>query len=391
MFFARWFRTYMRHGRSKMMAPGGRAVLWLGAMLSVAAFGRIACADQPLPSAEFRYDFNGPRAPFAIAIDKSRHVWVTDFFNNAVWELDHSGNAINAAFLPAPAGVAIDASGHVWVAARDFVAELDSSDKVIAVFDNLDTPSADFACPQSVRIDSSGHVWVLNQCGNSVTELIPATGTALNFNNSNKPSPNFNFPQAMSIDEAGNLWVANLAGNSVTELDSSGRAIGFFDNTNTRGANFDMPNNIAFDQRGNAWIVNAGTYADLGSLTELNASGGLIKNFNNRNSPGASFDSPQVAAIDNAGRIWVSNLGGSVTELDSNGKAIANLGQPGVGFSQPVGIAIAKDGTIWVANAAFNSPGNGFLTLIAGVAVGPEYFPYGGLWSSQGPQWPGGF
>ena len=316
---------------------------------------------------------------------------MTDFFNNAVWELDHSGNVINATSLRAPAGVAIDASGHVWVAASDFVAELDSSDKVIAVFDNSDTSSADFACPQSVRIDSSGHVWVLNQCGNSVTELIPATGTALNFNNSNNPSPNFNFPQAMSIDKSGNLWVANLAGNSVTELDSSGRAIGFFDNTNTPGANFAMPNSIAFDKRGNAWIVNAGTYADLGSLTELNASGGLIKNFNNRNSPGASFDSPQVAAIDNAGRIWVSNLGGSVTELDSNGKAIANLSQPGVGFSQPVGIAIAKDGTIWVANAAFNSPGNGFLTLIAGVAVGPEYFPYGGLWSSQGPQWPGGF
>jgi streptogramin lyase len=389
--FARWLRTWIYGGRAKMLVPSGRTVLWLGAMLSVAAFARIAYGDQLLPSAGVRYDFNGPRAPFAIAIDRSKHVWVTDFFDNAVWELDNSGNVINATSLPAPAGVAIDASGHVWVAASDFVAELDSSDKVIAVFDNLDTPNADFACPQSVRIDSSGHIWVLNQCGNSVTELIPATGTALNFNNSNDPSPNFNFPQAMSIDKSGNLWVANSAGNSVTELDSSGRAIGFFDNTNTPGANFHLPNSIAFDKRGNAWVVNAGMYPDLGGLTELNASGGLIKNFNNSNSPGANFDIPKFAAIDNAGRIWVSNLGGSVTELDSNGKAIANLSPPSTGFSQPVGIAIARDGTVWVANAAFNSPGNGFLTLIAGVAVGPEYFPYGGLRSPQRPQWPGGF
>jgi hypothetical protein len=65
-------------------------------MLSIAAFGHIAYADQPPPSTEFRYDFNGPRTPFAIAIDKSRHIWVTDFFNNAVWELDHSGKVINA-------------------------------------------------------------------------------------------------------------------------------------------------------------------------------------------------------------------------------------------------------------------------------------------------------
>jgi streptogramin lyase len=376
-----------------MLAHSGWVILlWLGAMLSVAALGSTAYADEQLSRAQISLvNFPVPVAPFAIAIDKFTHVWVTDFFNNAVWELDSSGNVVNATSLASPAGIAIDASGDIWVASDGFVAKLDSSDNVIAIFDNLNTPDADFACPQSIRVASSGNAWVLNQCGNSVTELIPSKSIALNFDNSNSPSPNFNFPQAMAIDKSGNVWVANLGGNSVTELDSSGNAIGFFDNTNPSGAGFDRPNNIAIDKRGNVWVVNASTYPDFGSLTELDGLGRLVKNFNNTNSPGADFDMPQVAAIDDAGHIWVSNLSGSVVELGSSGKVIANFTTPDVKFSQPVGIAIAQNGAVWIANASFSFPGYGFLTLISKVAAGPEYFPYGGLLRSRGPHWPGGF
>ena len=171
---------------------------------------------------------------------------------------------------------------------------------------------------------------------------------------------NFSYPLAVAIDAAGNVWVTNAIGNnhhvlgSVIELNSSGGLSRAFNNTNTRGANFDYPFSVAVDAAGNVWVTNF----EGQSVTELTSSGGLAGDFNNTNTSGANFDFPGGVAIDATGNVWVTNEGTGVTELTSTGALAGNFNNtntPAANFEGPEALAIDAAGNVWVPNLVGNS------------------------------------
>ncbi|HKN01738.1 MAG TPA: NHL repeat-containing protein [Candidatus Binataceae bacterium] len=112
------------------------------------------------------------------------------------------------------------------------------------------------------------------------------------------------------------------------------------------------PQGVAIDAAGNVWVTNLGG----NSVTELTSSGGLAGNFNNSNTPGANFNAPYGVAIDAAGNVWVTNRNGnSVTELTSSGTLAGNFAPSGASFNVPQGVAIDAAGNVWVTNYNGNS------------------------------------
>jgi hypothetical protein len=240
---------------------------------------------------------------------------------------------------------------------------------------NYAPASADFNSPYQIALDAAGNVWVANASGDSVSELIGASGhtTALEF----APSgADLSFPDWLAFDAAGNLWVANLNSNSVSELTAtSNYSTGF--NFAPAGAVLSNPLSIVFDAADNLWVANFGGDSVSELLAGCSSATCTGANFNNSNtgSPGAVFSNPSSIIADVAGNLWITNFtSNSVTELLAGCSSTActganfnssNTGSPGASFAAPLEVEVDGAGNIW----AVNSNGNSLSELPAGCTL----------------------
>ena len=286
-------------------------------------------------------------SPFDIARDASGNIWVPNYNNNTVTELNSSGGTIGTYPVGTqPTGIAIDASGNVWTTnfADNTVTELNSSGTPL-------TTVTVGTSPMGIAIDASGNIWITNNGANTVSKL-NSSGSIIGTYNVGT------VPWDIAIDASGNVWVTNNGAGTVSELSSSGTPI----TTVTVG---NSPWGIAIDSSGNIWVINNGD----NTVTKLTSSGAVIGTYN-------AGSGPWGIAIDASGNIWITDSNNStLTELNSSGNLI---GTYPVGNS-PDGMAIDASGNIWVVNNIDNT-----VTQLLGLTKGPQYFPY------TGPQFPGG-
>lgn len=183
--------------------------------------------------------YDGSAEPSAIALDPSSHVWITDYSNNLLDELDQQGNMVpvsSTTLIDAPSGLAIDANHNKWIANEG---SANNTNGVVEYFDQtsqyafyqIDTPPLS---PQSspiltsVAMDGGGNPWasletaacfgdicigVAALSGTTKNELTGSGYTVDGHQNSAAELAN-----ETAIDSSGNVWVLNTDAESVTEL-----------------------------------------------------------------------------------------------------------------------------------------------------------------------------
>jgi len=141
---------------------------------------------------------------------------------------------------------------------------------------------------------------------------------------------------------------------------------------NYTGGGLSDPFGIAVDGAGNAWVSNQG-----GSVTEISSTGGFLSGTNGYT--GGGLNIPVGIAIDGAGNAWVTNHGAnSVTELSSAGAILSGTnGYTGGGMVSPFGIAIDGSGNAWVTIGDENSVTE--LSSTGAILSGANGYTGGGL------------
>jgi PKD repeat protein len=319
----------------------------------------------------------GIDGPTGIAIDASGNVWTTNSYNKngqgtveSVAELSSSGVAISPSSgfsgggLANPQTIAIDLTGNVWVADEGGYGNTEFSHTGVAFSPTHGFTGGGIDSSKGVAIDSSDNVWFSNsfsgcnagsasELSNSGVAISPSIGYGCGY---------FNGAFGIAIDGSGSAWIPNrgnvaTAGTSVTKLSKSGVPLspagGF------TGGGQDNPAYIAIDSVGNAWVTNLSSYGspNTPSLSKLSNSGSAL-------SPASGFDGgglnePYGIAIDGAGNVWATNLGGyDISEFSNAGVPLS----PATGFmgAQVVGpydagIAVDGSGNVWIADNAYNN------------------------------------
>lgn len=172
------------------------------------------------------YAFDQPTA-LAVAGD---NVFVTNSAGNTVTEFSAHNRALVQVLSDTsygfddPLGVAFDGT-NLWVtnSAAQTVTEIaPETGAVVAV---LSSPDGYFPMIGPV-VTGDGYVFVISPPGSSpmVTQITPSTGTA-NWMMCNTNGPYlFNNPES-AVVTGSNLWVVNEGGNSLTEMDASSGAL----------------------------------------------------------------------------------------------------------------------------------------------------------------------
>jgi sugar lactone lactonase YvrE len=268
--------------RSIALSPSAPATLW------VANCGTTCSASGNAPSVTAtnavgttKYTGNGLNASYALAVDGSSNVWISNTFGNSVSELNSAGTAKSGA------------SGYTTGGLND---------------------------PITLVLDPSGNAWVANPPANSITKL-NSSGAAQS-GTSGYTGSGLNYPYAIAIDHSGNAWIANHGANTVVVLNTAGVAQS--GTTGYTGAGINSPNAITLDGNGNAWITNANS-----SVSELTASGVAVSGTTGYT---AALQHPNGIAVDGSGNVWISSCGSTCTGGAANSGSVVEL----VGAAVPV-------------------------------------------------------
>jgi streptogramin lyase len=201
-------------------------------------------------SSTYTSAINGPTG---IAADSQNNIWVANFGDGSVTELDTNGTPlVGSPFtaggtLQAPFAVAIDAFGHAWVTdnAASLLIEFDTTQALLSGSGFSDQA---MLAPTGLAISPKGQVWLADN-GNNAVSLFGPTGT------SQFAAPvtgaGLTLPNAIAIDGNGVAWVASTSGTGLTQVTQGGTAIGPLGTLNAAAG-------VAVDASGSIWVTNGG-------------------------------------------------------------------------------------------------------------------------------------
>jgi streptogramin lyase len=161
---------------------------------------------------------------------------------------------------------------------------------------------------------------------------------------------------AVLVDQSGDIWAGVGTLGSITAIakfSPLGALIspagGF------TGGGLISPNSAAIDLSGNIWVANGyfGVAAD-NDISEFSSSGAALSGTSGYTN--AQLSDPESIAMDAHGNVWVGNhQSGTLTELNSSGVPVSVTPYSGGGLSSPRGMAIDTSGNVWATDKDNNS------------------------------------
>lgn len=334
------------------VADGGdhtiRRVTAAGVVTTVAgASGQAGSADGVGGGARFTY-------PFALAVDATGNLYITDIGDHTVRKMTAAGVVTTVAGSAGTSG-SLDGAG---TAAR-------------------------FNSPQGIAVDAAGNLYV-SDTGNSTIRKISVGGVVTTFAGSAaQPGTadgtgsvaRFNFPAGLAVDAAGNVYVADHGSSTVRKIDSGGTVTTYAGSGGITGAadgalnvaRFDHPAALSLDAAGDLYVIDTSNQ----TVRKISISGGVVSTL--AGSPGqggkadgagssARFFYPFGIAVTGTGTVYVADTGNHSIRTVAAGGSVSTLAgavgltgvADGVGgealFAYPAGLAVDASGTLYIAD-----------------------------------------
>ncbi len=243
--------------------------------------------------------------PSSVALDGSGNIFVSDFGNDAVYEMLAAGgyttvNTLGGGFaFGGPAGVAIDGGGNLFVA--DFnkkaIYEIPPASGYTTAPTQLATGFT-FSGPTDVALDGNGNLFVTDH-NSAVYEVLAAGGytTVIRL----ASSFTFGLPSGLAVDGSGNVFVSDFGNVAVYEI----LAAGGYTTVNQLGSSFvfKKPLGVAVDASGNVLVADG----DFTNVFEILAPGGYTTVV----PLGSGFGSPWSITAGPGGDVYVADAGGT--------------------------------------------------------------------------------
>lgn len=264
--------------------------------------------------------------PHGIAIARNGEIYVADSHNHRIQHFSAEGEFINTwgaygsvdagnaepGFFNEPWGIAVGPDGSVYVADtwNYRIQKFDSQGKFIAMWGTSgasDAPTT-FWGPRGVVVGEDGKVFITDT-GNNRVVIFDEDGNYLSQFGINGINPGeFDEPVGLAIDAQGNLYVADTWNQRVQVFTPNIDGLTYQPlrewNVNAwEGQSVNNKPFIAIDPSGNVFVTDPDAYRVL----QLDVLGNFIRGWGDYSSGIDGFGMPIGIAVDNLGRVWVSD------------------------------------------------------------------------------------
>ncbi|NQT50559.1 6-bladed beta-propeller [bacterium] len=210
-------------------------------------------------------------------------------------------------------------------------------------------PKITLTSPHGIAVDPQAIV--IADSARAVVHVLDLAGRRYRHMAGAKDGP-FRCPIGVALDGQGSVFVSDAAWGKVFRFSLRGRQMEEIE------GKFIRPAGLAFDRaRGQLHVVDAGAHAVLtyrwaGERFER------LRRLGGRDQKPGGFNFPTHAAVDRAGRLYVSDsMNHRVQIFDAEGKRLGTFGQAGDGsgdFAKAKGIAIDSEGHIYVVDSLYD-------------------------------------
>lgn len=196
-------------------------------------------------------------SPFAVAVDGSGNVYISDTNNFRVRKVATSGlistlagngskgysgdggSAVSAQFSQ-PAGIAVDSNGNVYVAdqSANVVRKIASNGSITTyagggstLGDGGPATSANLSGPQGLAVDSAGNLYIDDRQNNGIRKVTASSGListvagngtfGFSGDNGAATSAQVAFPSDVAVDSSGNIYIADLGNHRIRKVTAS--------------------------------------------------------------------------------------------------------------------------------------------------------------------------
>ncbi len=355
--------------------------------------------------------------PYSVAVDTSGNLYVADFQNRRVRQVNAAGTITTLAGHPAlgdggpatrasltsPYNMAADGNGNLFIAdTRDnLVRKVDASGN-ISTYAGTGSPaysgdagpatSAGIGDPYGVTLDAAGNLYIADFLSSRVRRVTPAgvittvAGTGQpGFSGDGGPATSaaMYLPERMAVDGAGNLYIVDYGNCRVRKVSASGTISTVAgDGQNNCVYSGDgvvavatamAPFDVAVDSAGNLFIADGIN----NRVLKVDASTGIVSTIAGTGTAGISGDNgpatsaqlnrPVGIALDSAGNLYIAdsfnaevrmvNASGIISTVAGNGAAnFSGDGGPATGAElfTPSGVSLDPAGNLYIADASNN-------------------------------------
>jgi sugar lactone lactonase YvrE len=345
--------------------------------------------------------------PGGVALDPAGNIYIADTFNNRIRQVAANGviqtvagNGFNsyagdagpaaAAFLAAPKRLASDSSGNVFIADynNNCVREIDADGVISTVVgDGMNgyTPAsfggqatnAELSGPYAVAVDTNKNLFLSDPAYNQILKVNssglvktlagPGTDNALSE------------PEGLACDAEGNVYIADRDNNYVRKIDANGLetivaggGASLADGIQATNAQLLAPQGLAFDARDNLYVSLDGPslvreISSTGIITTVAGNGSAGYSGDGGAATNAALNQPSGLVLDPSGNLYIAesannrvrkvNLSGAISTVAGAGTA-GFFGDGGEAtnawLNNPVGLALDPSGNLYVADSANN-------------------------------------
>ncbi|HLX70911.1 MAG TPA: hypothetical protein VKV04_14890 [Verrucomicrobiae bacterium] len=357
--------------------------------------------------------------PIGIAVDQNTNLFVAEFGNNDVREVnaalvvttftgvaggsgttDANGSAARFNF---PSGIAFDPAQNAYVTdlgnntIRKITPEADVSTFAGSAGnrgtnDGIGT-AANFANPGGLTVDNNGNIFVADTQNETIRQITPlgsvttlaGTPQLSGTNNATGTAAQFNGPNGVAADTNGNVFVADTQNDAIRQIAPGGVVTTFSGILGVAGTNdgpvgtaqFNIPNTLAFGAGGNLFVVDdvSSSIRKLAPDGSVTTFAGTPRSLGSTDGATAQFHLPWGIAFDANGNSYVTDTGNNtIRKITPAGVTTTIAGTPGQSgsldgtgsdarFNEPEGIAVDNQGNVYIADAANHSIRKGYPAL----------------------------
>ena len=384
-------------------------------------------------------------SPFAVAVDSSGNVYISDTNNFRIRKVATSGLITTiagngskgysgdggpalSAQLSQPAGIAVDALGNVYVADQNAnVIRKISGGNITTVAggsqnlgDGGPATSANLSGPQGLAVDSAGNLYIDDRLNNRIRKVTISTGNISTVAGNGTfgfsgdlgaaTTAQVAFPTDVAVDSAGNMYIADLGNHRIRKVTSGGTITtlagngtqGFTSSGTATAAAFWQPSAVAADNLGNVYVLDAGNNriikVSTGVVSVVLGGGSVIGDGGAPTNGQLGY--PTGIAADSSGNLYIADQlnqrvrkvsGGIITTFAGGGASLGDGGNPNAAqLLQPEAVAVDASGNVYIADTGSSRvrkiSGNVITTVAGNGAAG--FSGDGGPASSAQIGWP---
>ncbi|HEV8660959.1 MAG TPA: hypothetical protein VGS96_20325, partial [Thermoanaerobaculia bacterium] len=293
------------------------------------------------------------RNPWALAIDSSGNLYVSDTTNHTIRKITADGTVSTLAGKAGTSG-STDGNGSAALFNNPHGIAVDGTTIYVADYNN-----------HTIR----------KIVGNQVTTFAGEPGSS-GAADGNGRNARFNRPKGIAVDRSGDLIVADSQNHTlrriapdaiVTTIAGSAGMLGSSDGPATTTARFTVPNAVGVDRNGDIYITELNKHAIrvLSNGNVSSFSGATIPGWVDGPAAAARFNAPTNIATDSFGAVYVADTKNhAIRKIDAQRNVSTLAGKPAAaidgsgdsaGFIAPANLARDAAGNLYVADAGSNS------------------------------------